>query len=142
MSKAEAIPTRLEPAKSDDSVVDRFLAGIVSADMPAVVFSDEAVFDATVPNWRYQVRGAEAVQAELAKWYADRGRFREIDRTDIPGGEFVEFTLTWTEDGIEHMCHQAHVLQLQNNQVIKDTVWCGGRWPADLVAEMDAATTG
>ena len=126
---------------SDNSVIDRFLAGIASADIPVAVFHEETVLDATVPNWRYQVRGAAAVRAELAKWYADPGRFDDVRRTNISGGELVEFTLMWSEDGVEHMCHQAHILQLQSDRVVKDTVWCGGRWPAALIAEMAADAT-
>jgi hypothetical protein len=127
---------------SDDTVIDRFLAGVTSAEIPFAVFADDVVLDATVPNWRYKVQGASAVHAELAKWYADRGRFEQVGRTKIPGGEFIEFTLTWTEEGVEHTCHQAHVLELQAGRVVKDTVWCGGRWPAALVAEMEAAAAG
>jgi len=124
---------------SDNTVVDDLLAAITNADIPAMVFHDEAVLDATVPNWRYQVRTAPAVAAELAKWYAEPGRFQAVQRTRLPDGELVEFTLTWNEDGVEHTCHQAHILQLQENHIIKDTAWCGGRWPAPLVAEMQAA---
>jgi hypothetical protein len=127
---------------SDNTAIDQFMTGISGAEIPAAIFCDEAVLDATVPNWRYQVRGATAVAAELGKWYAHPGRFDDVRRTVIPDGELVEFTLTWTENDVDHRCHQAHVLQLRNSQVLKDTVWCGGRWPAALVAEMQAATTG
>ena len=113
-----------------DDLIDQFLAGIASARIPGDVFHDEAVLDATVPNWRYQVHSATAVRAEFSKWYADPGRFDDVRRTNIPGGELVEFTLSWNEDGVEHRCHQAHVLQLQGDRVVKDTAWCGGRWPS------------
>ena len=123
---------------SDHTVVDDLVDGIAGARIPTGLFHHEAVLDATVPNWRYQVRGAPAVAAELAKWYADPGVFQSLQRTELPDGELLEFTLTWIEDGVEHTCHQAHILQLQDNQVLKDTAWCGGRWPAPLMAEMQA----
>jgi hypothetical protein len=141
MSKADRTDADKGRVVSDHTVIDWFLAGISGAQIPAEVFCDEVVLDATVPNWRYQVRGAPAVAAELAKWYAEPGRFSDVRRTDIPNGELVQFTLTWTEHEVEHRCHQAHVLQLRNSQVLQDTVWCGGRWPADLIAEMQAAAT-
>ena len=142
MSKADGGEADRSPITADNTVIDQFLAGIARAEIPAAVFHQEAVLDATVPNWRYQVQGATAVAAELAKWYADPGRFEAVRRTVIADGELVEFTLTWTENDVEHRCHQAHVLQLRNRQVLKDTVWCGGRWPAPLVAEMQAAAEG
>ena len=125
----------------DRGVIDLFLEGIVSARIPASVFHDEVVLDATVPHWRYQVQGAPAVRNELAKWYADPGRFEEVRRTAIPDGELIEFALRWKEDGVEHLCHQAHILKLQDGRVALDTAWCGGRWPAPLIAEMEKAST-
>jgi len=125
------------------SVVDRFLAGVEAGDVPSDVFADDAGLDATVPNWRFGVEGGEAVRAQLATWYADPGRFLDLQRTPIPDGELVEFTLTWTEGGVPHRVHQAHILRVVGDRVATDTAFCGGRWPADLIAEMEAtpATT-
>lgn len=126
-------------AHQTSSPIDRLLAGIEAGAIPGDVFSDDAVLDATVPNWRFSVHGGEAVREQLAGWFADPGRFLTLERTALTGGELVEFTLTWTEDSGEHTCHQAHVLRLADGRVASDTVFCGGRWPAALVAEMQAA---
>jgi hypothetical protein len=120
--------------------IDALLAGIEAGAVPDGVFSDEAILDATVPNWRYTTRGAAAVQEELSRWYADPGAFNELHRTPLPEGELVQFTLTWNENGVTHMCHQAHILFLNGRQITSDTAWCGGRWPAPLIAEMAAAS--
>ena len=122
--------------------VEEFLDGVEGAAIPAEVFCADVVLDATVPNWRFSVHGAEAVRAELAKWYADPGRFEAIRRHPLAGGELVEFTLRWEEAGVPHACHQAHLLEVRDGLVAADTVWCGGRWPAPLMAEMEAAQLG
>jgi hypothetical protein len=140
MSKAEPTQERSEHM-SDNNVIDVFLAAIKDGEIPDRVFRHDAVLDATVPNWRYQLRGAPTIAAEFGKWYADPGRFETLHRTNLPDGELVEFTLCWQEDGVKHTCHQAHILRVQEDQVARDTVWCGGRWPAALVAEMEAAVT-
>ena len=124
------------------SPIDRLLAGIEAGDIPGDVFSDDAVLDATVPNWRFSVLGGAGVRDELGRWYADRGRFLALERTPLPGGELVEFTLTWTEEGVEHTCHQAHILKVARGRLCADTAFCGGRWPASLVEEMRAARVG
>jgi hypothetical protein len=120
--------------------VDALLAGIEAGAVPAAVFADDAVLDATVPNWRFIARGGPAVQAELSHWFADPGTFEDLRRVRLADGELVEFTLTWEEDGVTHMCHQAHILGLRDGLVASDTAFCGGRWPAPLIAEMAAAS--
>lgn len=119
--------------------IDRLIADIEAGDIPDNVFCDDAVLDATVPNWRFSVHGGATVREQLSGWYADPGQFQSLQRTPIPDGELVEFTLTWTENSVGHTCHQAHILKLANNRVSSDTAFCGGRWPATLVAEMQQA---
>jgi hypothetical protein len=119
--------------------IDALLAGIEAGAVPEGVFGDDVVLDATVPNWRFTTQGAAAVRAELSRWYADPGTFEDLHRSRLADGELVEFTLTWEENGVTHMCHQAHILRLRDGQVTSDTAFCGGRWPAPLIAEMTVA---
>jgi hypothetical protein len=120
--------------------VDRFTQAIETASLSdASVFAQDAVLDATVPNWRYTVTGASDIEAELGRWYADPGRFEEIQRTVLPDGELVEFVLTWEEGGEPHMCHQAHHIEVRDGMITRDRAWCGGRWGAALQAEMAEA---
>jgi hypothetical protein len=126
--------------KMTTALVDEFLQCIEEGRMSScTVLADGAVLDATVPNWRFAVHGAAAVAAELGRWYADPGRFEDLRRVPIPGGELVEFTLCWEEGGAPHACHQIHVLHTAQGGIVSDRAWCGGRWPASLLAEMAAA---
>lgn len=48
-------------------VVDKFLHAIEAATIPACqAWSTDAALDATVPNWRLQARGPDAIRAEYA----------------------------------------------------------------------------
>ncbi|HWF15285.1 MAG TPA: hypothetical protein VG244_03815 [Acidimicrobiales bacterium] len=126
-----------------DQVVDRFLAAIEAGGMPAAdVFAADAVLDATVPNWRFALSGGETVRGELARWYAESGVVEDLSRTPLPGGALVTFTLRWEEGGVPHAAHQAHVLRIDDGRIQRDQVWCGGRWPAALLAEMAGAAGG
>jgi hypothetical protein len=122
------------------SPVDRLTAAIERGlRVEPGVFHPDAVVDATVPNWRMTIRGAGAIADALAGWYADPGRFETLRRLPLPEGELLEFTLTWQENGVPHACHQAHVLTLREGHIVEDTVFCGGRWPAGLLAQMAEA---
>ena len=126
--------------QSTDEVIGRFLSSIEAGGEPEPgVLSDDVVLDATVPNWRFTVRGAAAVAAELGRWYAGPGTFEELTRTPVPGGELVTFTLHWRENGVPHAVHQAHVVAVSGGRIVQDQAWCGGRWPAALLAEMAEA---
>jgi hypothetical protein len=101
-------------------VIDKFLQAIESATIPACdVWSADATLDATVPNWRLHAAGPDAIRAEYARWFAD--------------------TLSWSENGVPHAAHHLHLLTVRDGLIAADTVFCGGRWPASLLAEMEAA---
>lgn len=120
--------------------VGRLTRAIAEASVEgADVFAPDAVLDATVPNWRFSVRGGPAVRGQLAHWFASPGRFEELRRTRVEGGELIEFTLAWDEDGEGYACHQVHHLEVAGDRIVKDTVFCGGRWHSSLLAEMEAA---
>jgi len=119
--------------------VGAFLDGIEDAVLPEDIFCEDVVLDATVPNWRFEVRGVGAVRAELGQWFADPGHFVDVRRIKIDHIELVEFTLSWDEAGVRHHCHQAHIVTLRDDRIASDTAFCGGRWPEPLIARMHEA---
>lgn len=125
---------------STTDAVSRLLQAIQSAGIATCdAWAENATLDATVPNWRMTRHGADAIRAEYGRWFADPGRFHELRRIPIPGGEVVEYLLTWEEQGVPHAAHHVHILQLDGDRITADTVMCGGRWPDTLMAEMAAA---
>jgi hypothetical protein len=105
------------------------------------VWAADATLDATVPNWRFRASGADAIRAEYARWFADPAHFDELRRCTVEGGEaeVVEYTLSWSENGVPHAAHHMHLLTVRDDCIVADTVLCGGRWSAALLAEMEAA---
>lgn len=124
-----------------ESAVERFLHGIVTASIPTTdAWTDDARLDATVPNWRFRVDGAEAIRSTYATWFADAGRFEELRRQPTPDGMVVEYLLSWEDAGVPHAAHHVHLLTLSTDgRIAEDHVFCGGRWDAALLADMEAA---
>ena len=83
----------------------------------------------------------DAIRAEYARWFADPAQFDELRRYPVDGGaaELIEYTLSWAENGVPHAAHHMHLLTIRDGRIVADTVLCGGRWPASLLAEMEAA---
>lgn len=123
------------------SAVDEFLDAIETATIAGCdAWSADAVLDATVPNWRLRATGPDAIRAEYGRWFADRGEFEELRRHRVSDlGEIIEYTLRWTENGVPHAAHHMHLLTVRDDRIVSDLVFCGGRWPATLLAEMEAA---
>lgn len=121
--------------------VDEFLGAVETAAIASCdAWSADAVLDATVPNWRLQAVGSDAIRAEYGRWFADPAVFEDLHRYPVPGvGEIVEYTLRWTENGVPHAGHHMHLVTVRDNRIVSDLVFCGGRWPATLLAEMEAA---
>ena len=85
--------------------------------------------------------GADAIRASTARWFADPASSRSSAGTPplTASTEIVEYTLSWSENGVPHAAHHLHVLTVRDDRIVADTVFCGGRWPASLLAEMEAA---
>jgi hypothetical protein len=134
--------TSQEGTMADTAVIGKFLQAIENAAIPGCdAWGPEATLDATVPGWRLHAAGPEAIRAEYARWFADPAHFDELRRYPVAAGasEVVEYTLSWTENGVPHAAHHMHLLTVRDDRIVADTVFCGGRWPAALLAEMEEA---
>jgi len=122
------------------SPIDEFLMAVPSGTIVSCsVRAHDAVLDAAVPNWRFRRQGSAAIRTEYARWFADPGTFEHLRRLPVAGGEVVAYLLTWVENGVPHAAHHMYVLDVREGKIVTDAVLCGGRWPAGLLAEMQAA---
>jgi hypothetical protein len=122
------------------TAIDLFLDSICGRHDPGC-WAPDAVLDAVVPGWRFMTTGASAVAGQFRAWFRDPGLLEEVRRQGTDTGEVVEFTVTWVENDVPHAARQVHVLELDDHgRIVHDHMWCGGRWPATLLAEMEAAS--
>ena len=129
-------------AMASAPVIEKFLHAIETATIPGCdVWAEDATLDATVPNWRLHAAGADAIRAEYARWFADPGHFDELRRYSVEGGEaeVVEYTLSWLEDGVPHAAITCTCSRCAVTASSPTPFFCGGRWSAALLAEMEAA---
>src|SRR5215472_6385166 len=102
-------------------VIEKFLQAIESAAIPTCdVWSADATLDATVPNWRLHASGPDAIRAEYARWFADPAHFDELRRCPLGNGqgEVIEYTLSWTENGVPHAAHHMHLLTVADGLIV------------------------
>lgn len=122
------------------TAIDTFINAIETGTrIPSSCYAENAVLDATVPNWRLSASGPDAIATEYGRWFAHPGRFEELERRPTSHGEVVTYLLAWEENGVPHAAHHCHVLSLApDGRIARDEVWCGGRWDASLLAQMGA----
>lgn len=120
---------------------DRFLAAIERGRPAPDVLAPAVTLDAVVPEWRFALVGDEAVAAQLATWYPVPMRLEEVRRLRLPGGELIEMTAVWEERGVPFAARQVYVLDVDpsSDRITAIHTWCGGRWSAARLAEMEAA---
>ena len=122
------------------TAIDALLEAIEAGTVPEPeLFAEDAVLDATVPNWRFRRLGAARVARQFGAWFQQPGTFDAIERTSLPDGELVRFELSWFENGMPVACHQTHRITVDNDRILGVTLFCGGRWSAALLAEMEEA---
>jgi hypothetical protein len=123
------------------TTTERFLEAIAAgAGIPDDLFVADAVLDATVPGWRFEVRGAHAVAAKYSQWFENPAEFEELDRHRFDGGEVVTYLQAFVWNGVPHAVRHCHVLTIRDGRIAHDQFFCGGRWPAGLLAEMATAS--
>lgn len=116
--------------------VDDLLRSVESASWAGFDgLADDAVLDATVPDWRFVLTGGDAVRAQFAQWFRDPSEL-VVTRQPLPSGELVEVFLSWEEPDGRHWANQVHVLDVADGRITKDRFWCGGRWNERQAAEM------
>ena len=121
--------------------IDEFLAAVEAASIEACdAWSTDVVLDATVPDWRFQRRGPDALKDEYARWFAAPGRFEAIRREPLAHGEIIEYVLTWPEGGDTFTAHHVHIIDVRDGRIVHDTVMCGGRWSSELRSQMETAS--
>ena len=119
--------------------IGEFLQAVQGAAIhEADVYAEDAVLDATVPNWRLKAVGPQAIKAEYAKWFSDPATFVALERIPVPDGELVIYEHEWMQDGVRHRGHHAHHLVVRDGRIASDSVWCGGKWPEPLLNRMAA----
>lgn len=122
------------------SAVQRFLTGVESGQIPLDLYATDAVLDATVPGWRFQAHGPDAIIAEYARWFTGPCRLHIREQRVLPDGALVRYVQDYDLGPASITTHHMHLLTVVDDRITRDVVFCGGRWSQEVLAKMgDAA---
>jgi hypothetical protein len=106
------------------------------------LFAPDVFADITLPQWRVQVQGAEALIAARAGMHPAPGRVRVEKVLAATGGYTLKIEERWEDSGGTWYCREAFLSDLDDQGRITElSVYCTGDWDEALVARHAEAVT-
>jgi ketosteroid isomerase-like protein len=103
----------------------------------AELYRPDALLDVSVPQWRYQLQGREAIRQALAEELAPlvgsaRVTGRRATRTD--DGVVVELEVRFEQGGEERQWREVHLFHTDGTAITEHLNYCTGVWDAATIA--------
>ena len=124
----------------DPELTERYRAAVEAGDLAALatLYHDDALLDAHVPNWRFQLAGRDDVARFTGCGLPAPGRFTSFVAEPTVDGDLL-LQLEWrqhADDGPGAQSRQVHVLRLDDGRIRAQTVFCAGVWGPELQRRM------
>jgi hypothetical protein len=116
-----------------DRVCDAFIAGDI--DGLLAWYAPDALVDAIVPQWRFQLQGPAAIREALAAGELILGRrVTHSHRAATDDGVLLEVEAWAPLDGEEQMWRGLHHIRIVDGLVTEHICYCSGFWDAATIA--------
>ncbi len=103
----------------------------------AELYRPDALLDVSVPQWRYQLQGREAIRHALAEELAPvvgSGRVTGQRATRTDDGVVVELEVRFEQDGEERQWREVHLFHTDGTAITEHLNYCTGVWDAATIA--------
>lgn len=121
------------------TITERITARLSALDFDglAELYRPDALLDVSVPQWRYQLQGREAIRQALAEELAPllgsaRVTGQRATRTD--DGVVVELEVRFEQDGEERQWREVHLFHTDGAAITEHLNYCTGVWDATTIA--------
>lgn len=120
-------------------LADRVVACLRAYDVDglAALYRADVLFDASVPYWRYQLQGRDAVAEQMREELAAAGgaaRVTGVRATPTGEGVVVELEARFDAEDGERLWREVHVVRTDGEAVVEHAVYCTGVWDAATIA--------
>lgn len=102
------------------------------------LYADHALLDVNLPEWRYQLRGSEAIRRQLDEWHPAAPHLVEWNEQATEHGILVALAL-WEGDDHELYSRSLHELDISNGRVTRHAMYCIGNLSKETHATVSAA---
>lgn len=115
-------------------VVHKFVHWIETGDVPDGLFTDDVFADLTVPQWRLQASGREAVTNLRRASHPAPGRIPRVRYDPTPTGFVIEWEESWDEHGDSWYCREMMRAEVRGGAISEMSTYCTGDWSTAQVA--------
>jgi ketosteroid isomerase-like protein len=103
----------------------------------AELYRPDALLDVSVPQWRYQLQGREAIREALAEELAPlvgSARVTGQRATQTDDGVVVELEVRFVQDGEDRQWREVHLFHTDGTAITEHLNYCTGVWDAATIA--------
>ena len=104
-------------------------------DVFAGLYAEDAVIDANVPAWRYQLQGRDQIGSQFHVWYGAPHELLEWREQPTAHGAVVETVESFLPGtSRETYARSLHVFDVRDGLIARHTFYCTGPWDQATVA--------
>ncbi len=111
-------------------VVTRLVQWLETGQVADGLFTDDVFCDFTVPTWRLQAQGADAVPAMRRGSHPAPGRVPRLRYDPTPTGFVLEWEEEWDEHDDHWYCREMLRAEVVDGAISSLSVYCTGDWSA------------
>ena len=116
------------------AVAERFVAFLETGTPPPGLFADDVFCDFTMPLWRLQARGVDAVVALRRHGHPSPGEVPRWRCNVTPSGFVIEFEERWEQGGQCWYSREMARAELAGSAIAEVSIYCTGDWDEDRQA--------
>jgi ketosteroid isomerase-like protein len=121
-----------------DGVVSRIAARLHALDYDglAELYRADALLDFSLPEWRFQLQGRDAIREKLQEEaaYLTDARVSGWRVTPTADGLAVELEVRFTQEGEERRWREVHLFHTDGEAITEHVNYCTGIWDAATIA--------
>lgn len=135
--------TRTEegPVERLRTLAEEYISFLETGEPSPGLFAPDVFCDFTMPRWRLQAHGAEAVVALRRRGHPSPGSVPRHRFDPTPTGFVLEVEETWDDGGEHWYCRELFRADTGDDGIERLSVYCTGDWDTARVAEHAAAVT-
>ena len=124
------------------NLTDRIEEALKGLDLESVrdLYHPDVILDVHVPNWRFQLKGPDAL---LGWWYEQIAHMpnpRAVWTRATPTGRgaVVEWEIRIGDPQNEGLCREVDIFHTDGNLITEHVIWCTGMWDPATIARQQA----